>query len=432
MPTNPTRRNNLHTMLRSLLSALLALGILLSTAQSTLRVMDYNLLNFPEPNPPGKADTLAKILAYHPVDLLICEEIRTEIGANMVLDQSLNVDGETRFSMAEWEPMHSDPGADYFLQQIIYYDHNKLTLKEQGYLTTYIRDLNWYTLYVNAADLAITHDTVFFTVFAIHLKAGNTTYDENERGAMAQVLVNYLPTLPADRHLIVAGDMNLYTGFEPAFQTLIDNSNAIDLDDPINTVGSWNNNGSYAPVHTQSTRINTIYSDGAGGGLDDRFDFALMSTSLLDPTSTLYYSSGSYHPLGNSGDCFNQNVLDCDPLVTPYYVLRALYYMSDHLPVVFDLVYDAAAGVQELGSSSATTLAGRADGWVATVPEHAGGEAIFIVRDILGRELVHRSVHLVPGTDALPVDVQNAGLYVAELRKKDRAPAISKAFLHPF
>ena len=418
-------------MLRSLSPGLLVLCSLLSTAQTTLRVMDYNLLNFPEPNPPGKVDTLAKILAYHPVDLLICEEIRTEIGANMVLDQALNVDGETRFSMAEWEPMHSDPGADYFLQQIIYYDHNKLTLKEQGYLITYVRDLNWYTLYVNAADLAITHDTVFFTVFAVHLKAGNTTYDEDDRAAMAQTLVNYLPSLPADRHVIVAGDMNLYTGFEPAFQTLIDNSNAIDLDDPINTIGSWNNNSAYAQIHTQSTRVNVIYSDGAGGGLDDRFDFGLMSSSLLDATSTLHYSSGSYHPLGNSGDCFNQNVIDCNPLLTPYYVLRALYYMSDHLPVVFDLVYDAAAGVAEVDPVRPITLAGRPDGWVATVPEHAGGEATFIVRDMLGRELVHRSVHLVPGTDALPVDVANAGLYVAELRTKDRAPATSKAFLHP-
>lgn len=395
---------------RIILPALLICASTVAGAQSTIRVMQYNLLNFPEPNPPGKADTLRNILDFHPVDLLICEEIRTEIGANMVLDQTLNAGGETRFSMAEWEPMHSDPGADYFLQQIIYYDHNKLKLKEQGYLTTYLRDLNWYTLYVNADDLALTHDTVFLTVFAVHLKAGSDTWDADGRADMAQVLVDFLPTLPADRHVLVAGDMNLYSGFEEACQTLIDDANAINLEDPINTIGGWSGNSFYAPVHTQSTRINTIYSDGAGGGLDDRFDLVFLSEGLMSPSSTLHYATGTYHPLGNSGDCFNQNVLDCNTSVTPADVLRSLYYMSDHLPVVLDLTFDGAVGLAETPFRGPELLIVQDDdGWSVIINTDRSVKGELRVMDPLGRMLFTRNIAAGAGRTIVALDANASG-----------------------
>ena len=85
-------------------SALLFLSFFAPFAhgQDTLRVMAYNLLHFPDPVPAGRADTLAHILAWHPVDILICEEMRTAEGAQSVLDDALNVDGTDRFSMAEF------------------------------------------------------------------------------------------------------------------------------------------------------------------------------------------------------------------------------------------------------------------------------------------------------------------------------------------
>lgn len=399
-----------------LLASLSATWSLLQ-AQTILRVMDYNLLNFPEPNPAGKEDTLAKILAHHPVDLLICQEVRTEAGAQLVLDQSLNVNGETRFSMAAWEPMHSDPGADYFLQQIIYYDHDRFTLKEQGYLTTYVRDLNWYTLYVNDDVLPTTHDTTFLTVFAVHLKAGNSTWNANERDAMAQVLVDHLSTLPPDRHLIVAGDMNLYTGYEDAFQTLTDPGNAIVLEDPINTIGDWSANSMYAGVHTQSTREWSIYGDGAGGGMDDRFDIALCSSGLLDDGERLHVVDGSYRALGNSGDCFNQSITDCSTLLTPFSVLRSLYFMSDHLPVVFDLAFDGSVGIASPAASTHATLEllGSGDGCEAVIHTPTGGAGRLRMIDARGRCWSDQDIHLQPGTTRIAIASARAGLHVADL-----------------
>ncbi len=45
--------------------------------------------------------------------------------------------------------------------------------------------------------------------------------------------------------------------------------------DPINRVGDWHNNPSYADIHTQSTH--TVYNNCAStGGMDDRFDFIMV------------------------------------------------------------------------------------------------------------------------------------------------------------
>ena len=373
----------------------LLVSVLLVNAQMTVRVMQYNILDFPEPVPAGRADTLARIIAYHPVDLLIGEELRTEAGADSVLTRALNTGGVTRFSMAAWEPLHSDPGATYSLQQIIWYDHDLLGLKEQGYLLTNIRDLNWYTLYLRTPDLAFTNDTTFLTVFAVHLKAGSATSDASERDAMAQVLVDHLSTLPPDRHVIVAGDMNFYTGSEAGFQTLTSTGNAIHLQDPIDQVGAWNNNASYAPIHTQSTRTSAIYGAGAGGGLDDRFDIALMSAGLLDANSPLHFTIGSHHPLGNSGTCFNQNVTDCDPGITPASVLNSLYYMSDHLPAVFELGFDPLLSVEPIAAASGQVLEVVQDGdhWIAVVQPFNGAVGVLRVLDPLGRVVRTNEVH---------------------------------------
>ena len=71
---------------------------------------------------------------------------------------------------------------------------------------------------------------------------------------------------------------------------LLDPTNRIRLRDPINTPGDWNSS-SFQPksVLTQSTRASSIFGDGAGGGLDDRFDFVLLSSDMFQPWNTIVY-----------------------------------------------------------------------------------------------------------------------------------------------
>ena len=199
--------------MRILFLTFLVVSASLTSAQDSLRVLTYNLLHFPDPVPAGKADTLAKILAWHPVDILICEEVTNAEGAELVLTGALNVNGVDRFSMATYVTQQSDPAEQIKIAQILYYDHNKLGLKEQELILTNVRDLNVYTLYLHDAG-ALQGDTTFITVVGLHLKS-STGY-ESERALEAQILMDYLSALPAGRMVIVGGDMNIYTGAEPA------------------------------------------------------------------------------------------------------------------------------------------------------------------------------------------------------------------------
>ena len=105
-------------------------------------------------------------------------------------------------------------------------------------------------------------------------------------------------------------------------------------------VGEWNNNSQFAPFHTQSTRR---YSDEcfSSGGLDDRFDFILMSDEIFMGFNKIKYIDRSYKAVGNDGNHFDQSINQNENSAVPTVVADALYDASDHLPVTMKvLVYD--------------------------------------------------------------------------------------------
>jgi hypothetical protein len=114
--------------------------------------------------------------------------------------------------------------------------------------------------------------------------------------------------------------------------------------DPFSFYGSsssyfWRN-PSYADIHTQSTRTSNnglIDQSGAGGGLDDRFDFIMMSANF-NTSSNLFYVNDSYKSIGNNGNCYNASVMD--PACSGIYsqnLRTALTEFSDHLPIVMEI-----------------------------------------------------------------------------------------------
>jgi hypothetical protein len=167
---------------------------------------------------------------------------------------------------------------------------------------------------------------------------------------MVEYFTAHLATLPLDAQVILGGDFNLYNSDEPAYQLLLSEDNAIQLEDPIDMPGDWHS-GSYPDksILTQSTRTSSIFGDGAGGGLDDRFDFMLCSENMLDGSVGYQYVNNSYYSLGNNGTCYNENITDCMPnFSVPSSVMNALYYMSDHLPVIMQLQLDQTSSISEL------------------------------------------------------------------------------------
>ncbi len=318
-------------------------------AQEFFTVMNYNVLNFPNGSIPNRQDTLKKIIDFVEPDFILLQELKSEAGLISIAEEScVDLDGDYR--AATWETLQSNPNSGWPLQQNIVYNAERFTLHEENVVLTNYRDFNEFIFYFNSEELVNQQDTAFLYVYTTHLKSSQGGDNEQLRLEMVEYFTAHLATLPGDAQVIIGGDFNLYDSAEPAYQLLLSDENAIQLEDPIDMPGDWHSS-SYPDksILTQSTRVSTIFDDGAGGGLDDRFDFMLCSENMLDGSSGYQYVDNSYYALGNNGTCYNENITDCMPnFSVPSSVMNALYYMSDHLPVIMQLQLDQTSSISEL------------------------------------------------------------------------------------
>ncbi len=306
-----------------------------------VRIVSYNLLNFPNGrndcgssnvNLPNRSDSLRKVMQYLKPDILVGCEIQTEAGCDSVLNRALNVFGTTHYQRAQW--VNNSFGGD--LQNMLFYNAAKLTLKEQRTIQTSPRDISHYILYVKDNTLPQHHDTCFIEVFMCHLKAGSANADQSDRAAQTQLLRDVLDERPQGRHLFVCGDLNTYRSTEVCYQNLISGGTNF-LKDPLNMPGNWTTNSSFAAIHTQSPRASGSTDCGVTGGLDDRFDHIIVSQNVMNGADLLQYNANSYKAIGNDGNHYNQSILAGSNSQYPDSVVRALYYASDHLPVKLDV-----------------------------------------------------------------------------------------------
>lgn len=325
--------------------AVLALSLfsLHSSAQIDLKVMCYNVLNFPNGSA-GRTDTLKKVLDYYTPDILMVQELKSPNGLIFIQD-ALNEVSSDYYGTGTYVVQQSNPSSSNKLQQNIAFNAAKLGLAYEEVVQTNYRDVNYFKLYLKTADLDILNDTTFIHCYVTHLKSSQGATNEQLRYEMAQVMRSEINNLPADSYVLCAGDFNLYTSNEPAYQHLIQTGLNNTLVDPIDMPGYWHDfSFPNKEILTQSTRLNSL-SDGAGGGLDDRFDFILQTENLQTVNSELYYVDGTYDALGNNGTCYNLDLLDCsDVNNVPDSIISALYYSSDHLPVVCTLRSDRVLG----------------------------------------------------------------------------------------
>tara|TARA_R110002020_G_scaffold183844_2_gene380320 strand:+ start:6456 stop:7700 length:1245 start_codon:yes stop_codon:yes gene_type:complete len=319
-------------MLKNILTFVFLIVSLGVNAQGTIKTMFYNLLEFPSAQPNNREQILMEILDEYEPDLFMICELESEFGADLILDTSLNDEG-INFLRAPFEPSQSgDP--DH--QQILFYRKGMFTLEASEVISTQVRDINHYTLKLSTADQQT--DPVFIEVFVTHLKSSQGSSNQNLRLDMVNQFTNRLETLDPNSFVIFSGDFNFYTASEPGYQELLDPTNAIVMVDPIDRPGSWNNNINFQDIHSQSTRISSgPFGAGAGGGLDDRFDFITVSENMLsDPK--LKYINDTYKSFGNNGNCFDNSINSTDCSGGFSQELRELLYnMSDHLPIVMDL-----------------------------------------------------------------------------------------------
>ncbi|MCC6600156.1 MAG: T9SS type A sorting domain-containing protein [Crocinitomicaceae bacterium] len=311
--------------------------------------MSYNLLNFPTGNIPGRVDTLKKIVDYVRPSLLMIQELRTEDGLIAATDMIDNL-GYGSFACSQFVPQGTSMG-EYNLQQAIIFDQRVFRLKSQHEIVTELRDVNEFVLYVNDNQLETGGDTTFFHVFVTHLKSSTGAANRNMRLSSVSSWLEYVEeNLSPNDRVIIAGDFNLYNNSEPAYQAMVNPANMIPMKDIYSSYGDWSSTTfNHKEIYTQSTRASQLFNDGAGGGVDDRFDFILFSENLIDSDQPLYYKPGSYRSLGNTGQCYDGSITDCangNPV--PANILRSIYYQSDHIPQICDLHTSLTLNTTEL------------------------------------------------------------------------------------
>ena len=181
-------------------------------------------------------------------------------------------------------------------------------------------------------DLLGTEESVSLWIYSAHLKASRGTDNKEIRRSGAAAICEDMATLPDNAEVILAGDMNFYTNKEPAYG-LLTSPEGCGLHDPLGS-DEWAGEDD-AIKHTQSPRTQR----GGGlvhGGLDDRFDFQLVSPSILEEPGLLLIE-GSYRALGNDGLHFDVAInAGTNSYSDSVGLAEALHEASDHLPVIVD------------------------------------------------------------------------------------------------
>lgn len=390
--------------------------------------MSYNVLNFPTGNIEGREDTLKRIIDHIEPDLFLIQELKSDSGLQLILNESF-AGLAANYAATTYLPQQSNPSSNFKLQQAMVYNSDLFGLASEGYLQTAVRDLNKFKLYYKDPELGFGADTIFFYVFVVHLKSSQGTENVESRLSMAQTLSFHQQYLEAGANMIVAGDFNVYSSEEPAYQELLDASNQIVLRDPIDSPGDWNSS-SFQPksILTQSTRSSSIFNDGAGGGVDDRFDFILLSSDMFYDWNTIVYEPDSYYALGNTGTCYNQSITDCDGGVWSDELLQSLYYMSDHLPVILKLNF----GVGTVSTSTPATRTSSIqliDDQLLAVWDNAE-VAILQVTDALGRSVLSKQVQLRKGENQITIPGLDSytGFLVISLQSGTTKASLKRVF----
>lgn len=325
-----------------------------TSVTTDLRIVNYNLAAGSAPNMlrPG-LDTILQAIGSEvvggvsrPIDLLAMQEIYSQANTSAAVASLLN--GIYGASIYAHGIVNGDTTGSGTLGVVF----NTLTLQLLNESTVGFTSVNGQprqTLRYHFQPVGGGSSTDFY-VYVSHWKASDDQESRDRRQVEAQAIRSNADALGQNKNIIYVGDYNLYTSAEPAFQTMIGAGNGQAFD-PINRLGSWSDNPSFIDVFTQTPAASA--SPGLiGGGLDDRFDFQLISGELTDGIG-LDYRAGSYRAFGNNGSVSINSSINSPSstalagLTNRTTVLNLLTTVSDHIPVVADYRLTAAIVVNQ-------------------------------------------------------------------------------------
>jgi len=419
--------------MKKILLWIFVFGFLSAGAQDTLTVLQYNLLNYgnytdyctSSNNKYTTKDNYIKtIVHYVKPDIFSVNEITGSPSIHQhLLNYALNTDGTTYFAMAPTKSYAND-----YLVNMLYYNAEKLGLAGHAIAQTYIRDVDVYKLYYKSSRLS-SGDTTFLYCVVAHLKAGNdydgSTANQNKRKIMAENTMNYIAAHQPDNNYILSGDFNLYSDQEPAFQQFINYKvPAVRFNDPADEIGAWHNNPNFSLYHTQSTHT-ADNGCASTGGLDDRFDFILISNNIKNDNKKIGYLAGSFQVVGQDGKHFNQSLISSPANTTvPPEVLNALYNNSDHLPVTLKLIVDEPVGIPQF-VHSAFDVVQLTNPVIGQLNLRLGVNkttvATIEIYSLLGQRMMMKKQQLQSGQNQLEINVSSLpkGMYIVRFTDDD-------------
>ncbi len=297
-------------------------------AQEQVRVMSYNFLKYPS-NSSTRNTYLAEVVAAVDPDILVCQEIFSSSGVNEIVSDVLP-DGFQAGTFLDGNGSDTDNAIFYKDSLIEFINHEQFYADPRKISVFRVKN-------------RFSPDTL--VIYGVHLKASSGSDNEARREDSA-VRIRFLANKLSDNsYFMNLGDFNIYKSTEPAFVKLLDQSSRNYFVDPLNAVGTWNNNSSFRSIHTQCTRTDNIGDGGVTGGLDDRFDIILVSQSIID-SGGITLVPGSYTAFGNDGKHFNHSINEQPNDAVSVSIANALYYASDHLPVYADFNFENITSVE--------------------------------------------------------------------------------------
>jgi len=287
--------------------------------QNTVRVMSYNLHNYPN----SQDANFKKIISTINPDALIVVEMLQSSGVSSFLQNSLN----SGYASASFVGNYNDCA--------FYYKTSVFTLLSSKDIYATTRDISEFKLKVNS-----TGDTLI--VFGVHLKANDRTSADlttnpQKRASAAQSLRNETKTFPARTNYLVCGDFNIFSSTEQAFQNMVDKSlGGGYFVDMMNAIGNWSGNSAFNNVCSYSST-----------SLDTRLDMVLVSQAIMDAGGIEYKE---FKIFGNDLNHFGTSVASgANAWFSGDATLgSAMTSASDHLPVYVDLKIGMPTGNEKV------------------------------------------------------------------------------------
>ena len=236
-------------------------------SQDTLRIATYNALKFPDSSGQIRLQYFRTVIDALDPDILVLQEITSRTGADLFLNEVLNYQEQFLYTASPYE-------GGFDTNNMLYYKSRSFSLESNRQIKTSLRDISEYVLRVRVND-----NMPNLWIYSAHLKAGSDPENARQRHNDAILFRAQLDKLPNNTNFFVVGDMNFYSHTEAGFITLTAGGSG-QCFDPADKIGNWHNNKNFAKYHTQSTRTVEVY-DGSTGGMNDSFDFILVSDNLI-------------------------------------------------------------------------------------------------------------------------------------------------------